>query len=75
MRIALLLAALVMVLGAMTSRAAPERDHAVVKASIIGVGTSIAAGADTLEVWLENDAGRVLGRNHLEAADFLLWKQ
>jgi hypothetical protein len=47
----------------------------VVKTSVVGVGTAIAAGADTLEVRLEDGAGRVLGRNHLEAADFLFWKQ
>jgi beta-mannosidase len=47
----------------------------VVKASVIGAGTAIAAGTDTLEVSLENGAGRVLGQNHLEAADFLFWKQ
>jgi len=47
----------------------------VVKASVVGVGTAIAAGTDTLEVWLEDGAGRVLGRNRLEAADFLSWKQ
>ncbi len=47
----------------------------VVKASIVGVGTAIAAGTDTLEVWLEDGTGRPLGRNRLEAADFLYWKQ
>ena len=47
----------------------------VIKASVIGPGTAIAAGTDTLEVWLEDGAGRALGKNHLEAADFLLWKQ
>ena len=47
----------------------------VIKASVIGAGTAIAAGTDTLEVWLEDAAGRALGKNHLEAADFLHWKQ
>ena len=47
----------------------------VIKASAIGVGTAIAAGAETLDVRLEDGAGRVLGRNHLTAADFLYWKQ
>jgi beta-mannosidase len=47
----------------------------VAKASVIGTGAAIAAGTDTLEVWLENAAGHVLGRNHLAAADFLFWKQ
>jgi len=47
----------------------------VVKASVIGAGTAIAAGTDTLDVWLESGAGRMLGRNHLGAADFLSWKQ
>ncbi|HXG54255.1 MAG TPA: glycoside hydrolase family 2 TIM barrel-domain containing protein [Vicinamibacterales bacterium] len=47
----------------------------VVKASVIGAGTAIAAGSDTLEVRLEDRAGRVIGKNRLEAADFLFWKQ
>jgi beta-mannosidase len=47
----------------------------VVKASVIGTGTAIAAGTDTLHVRLESGAGRLLGKNHLVAADFLFWKQ
>jgi beta-mannosidase len=47
----------------------------VVRALVIGAGTAIAAGTDALEVWLESREGRVLGRNHLEKADFLLWTQ
>jgi beta-mannosidase len=47
----------------------------VAKVSTIGVGTAIGSGADTLEVWLEDAAGRRLGKNRLEAADFLMWKQ
>jgi beta-mannosidase len=47
----------------------------VVRALVIGAGTAIAAGTDALEVWLESSDGRVLGRNHLEKADFLLWTQ
>src|SRR5687767_4889944 len=47
----------------------------VVKASVVGVGTAIAAGTDTLDVWIADKGGRELGRNRLEAADFLSWKQ
>ena len=47
----------------------------VIKAPVVGSGTAIAAGTDTLKVWIEDAGGRVLGRNHLEAADFLAWKQ
>lgn len=47
----------------------------VIKAAVVGVGTAIAGGTDTLEVRLEDAAGRPLGRNHLVAADFLFWKQ
>ncbi|MDO8680166.1 MAG: glycoside hydrolase family 2 TIM barrel-domain containing protein [Acidobacteriota bacterium] len=47
----------------------------VVKVSVIGVGTAIAAGTDSLAVRLEDSAGRPLGKNRLEAADFLFWKQ
>jgi beta-mannosidase len=41
----------------------------------IGSGRAIAAGTDVLEVWLEDEHGAVLGRNTLEAADFISWKQ
>jgi len=47
----------------------------VIKVVSIDAGTRIAAGEDKLEVWLEDARGTVLGRNTLEAADFLYWKQ
>jgi beta-mannosidase len=47
----------------------------VIKASVVGAGTAIAAGTDTLDVWIADKGGRELGRNRLEAADFLSWKQ
>jgi len=47
----------------------------VIKVAAIGAGTAIAAGTDTLTVTLADSAGRPLGTNRLEAADFLLWKQ
>jgi beta-mannosidase len=47
----------------------------VIKVVAIGAGTAIAAGTDTLTVRLADSAGRPLGANRLEAADFLLWKQ
>ena len=47
----------------------------VIKVKSIGAGTAIAAGTDSLTVRLVDSAGRPLGANRLEAADFLLWKQ
>ena len=47
----------------------------VVHGARVGTGTAIAAGRETLEVWLEDNSGREIGRNRLEAADFLMWKQ
>lgn len=47
----------------------------VITVRAIGTGTAIAAGTDTLTVTLADRAGRPLGANRLEAADFLLWKQ
>jgi beta-mannosidase len=47
----------------------------VIKVAAIGAGTAVAAGTDTLVVRLEDRAGRPLGANRLEAADFLFWKQ
>lgn len=47
----------------------------VVKAIVLGPGTAIARGGDTLAVSIAARSGRVLGTNHLAAADYLYWKQ
>jgi beta-mannosidase len=47
----------------------------VIKVIAIGNGVAIQAGAEKLEVRLVDSAGRPLGKNRLEAADFLLWNQ
>jgi beta-mannosidase len=47
----------------------------VVRVVTIGSGRDIARGSSKLEVWLEDAAGQPLGRNTLESADFLYWKQ
>jgi beta-mannosidase len=59
-----------------------ERSHlldvpadGVVKGPSIGDGAAIASRGVRLTVWLEDSGGRRLGTNHLEAADFLMWRQ
>lgn len=47
----------------------------VIKVADLGLRPDIARGDNTLDVWIEDAAGKVLGRNTLEAADFIRWKQ
>jgi beta-mannosidase len=47
----------------------------VVKAVVLGPHPALAAEGGKLSVRLVDNAGRELGTNHLEAADFLRWQQ
>ena len=47
----------------------------VIKVRAIGTAEEIARGKTKLEVWLHDANGAELGRNTLEQADFIWWKQ
>lgn len=61
--------------GAEQSQTLDVPADGVIKGPVIGAATAVAGGTTKLVVWLEDRTGRQLGKNHLEAADFLMWKQ
>jgi beta-mannosidase len=61
--------------GAVEVRTIDVPADGVIEVADLGARPDIARGDNRLEVWIEDAAGHVLGRNTLEAADYISWKQ